>query len=410
MAKYRYDKKALKEIGVGGIFKFLGEVKERNSKIEDAADDMPKSWYQPNELGRRLHPKMQFAKVSKIEDHGDAKSFTLIPDVEKGTKELAYFRAGHYVSIALEIDGATVCKPYTLCSGPKSSLGTENNSYTLTIKHTSNGFASEYILSNWEVGTEVLLSGPLGNFYYTALRDAVHVVAIAGGSGITPFCSMAAAIADGIEDFNLTILYGSRTAKTILLKDELKKIASRSNGKVKIVHFLSDEEVDGFEHGFITAESIKKYAPKGDYSVFMCGPKAMYQFMETEIEKLSLPKRRLRIELSGEFGNPAQDPSYPKDAAGKVYNVTVRIRDREEKISCKAEQTLLQAMELAGIHAPSDCRSGECGWCHSLLVSGDVFIPASRDGRRMADEKFGWVHPCSTYPLSDVVLDVPTLE
>lgn len=62
-------------------------------------------------------------------------------------------------------------------------------------------------------------------------------------------------------------------------------------------------------------------------------------------------------------------------------------------------------MEQAGIKAPSRCRSGQCGWCHSMLVSGEVFIPDEADGRREADKKFGWIHPCCTYPLSDIELD-----
>ena len=62
-------------------------------------------------------------------------------------------------------------------------------------------------------------------------------------------------------------------------------------------------------------------------------------------------------------------------------------------------------MEQAGIKAPSRCRSGQCGWCHSRLVSGEVFIPDEADGRREADKKFGWIHPCCTYPLSDIELD-----
>ncbi|MFR3364768.1 MAG: 2Fe-2S iron-sulfur cluster-binding protein [Christensenellales bacterium] len=50
-------------------------------------------------------------------------------------------------------------------------------------------------------------------------------------------------------------------------------------------------------------------------------------------------------------------------------------------------------MEQAGIKAPSRCRSGQCGWCHSRLVSGEVFIPDEADGRREADKKFGWDTP-----------------
>ena len=40
---------------------------------------------------------------------------------------------------------------------------------------------------------------------------------------------------------------------------------------------------------------------------------------------------------------------------------------------------------------------------------GDVYIPEDSDGRRAADKKFGWVHPCCSYPISDVTLDVPVL-
>ena len=68
---------------------------------------------------------------------------------------------------------------------------------------------------------------------------------------------------------------------------------------------------------------------------------------------------------------------------------------------------LLVAMERHGIAAPSHCRSGVCGWCHSRLVSGDVYVPSTIDGRRMADVDYGYIHPCGTFPLGDVVLEVP---
>lgn len=402
MAKYNYDKSKLKGLTP---FPFLGEVKTRNQHIEAADTALPKSVYNPNIIAVKLHPHVQFAKVAKVIDHGDAKSFVFVPDESKGTRSLAYFRAGQYVSLALDMDGVTANKPYSLRSNPKDALGEENNSYTLTIKHGKGAQGGEYILSHFDVGTEVAMSGPLGDFYYQDLRDAKHVVALAGGSGITPFFSMASAIADGIEDFDLTILYGSRTHDNILLKDELDEVAKRSNGKVKIVHVLSDETAEGYEHGFLTADLITKYA-SGDYSVFVCGPKVMYSFLRGEIAKLNLPERRVRFELSGEFGDPAQDAAYPAEAAGKEFTITVSIRGEKTIVPCKAEQSLLRAMEGAGIRVPSDCRSGQCGWCHSRLISGEVFIPEEADGRRMADKKFGWIHPCSTYALSDVELEV----
>ena len=407
MAKYNYDKKVLKGLTP---FPFLGEVATRTKAIEAAPADLPKSIYNPNILAKRLHPAVQHCVIAKVVDHGGAKSFTLVPNAAKGTTEMAYFRASQYVSVALNIDGAPVNKPYTIRSNPRDALGAENTSYTLTVKLTEPSYASSHILTTWKEGDEVDISGPLGDFYYQDLRDAKSVIAIAGGSGITPFYSMAAAIADGIEDFDMTILYGSRTADAILLKDEIEELAARSNGRVKVVHVLSHEEREGYEHGFITAELIKKYAPEGDYSVLMCGPKAMYVFGEGECKKLGLPKRRYRMEMSGDYMGAVNNADFPKDKAGKEFSLTVDIRGSKQTVPCRADETLLWAMEKAGIKAPSHCRSGECGWCHSRLVSGEFYCPKDADGRRLADKKFGWIHPCCTYPMSDMEIQVYPTE
>ena len=86
MAKYNYDKKVLKGLTP---FPFLGEVKTRTAAIEAAPDTIANSVFNANILAARLHPSVQHCIISKVVDHGDAKSFTLVPDAEKGTKELA---------------------------------------------------------------------------------------------------------------------------------------------------------------------------------------------------------------------------------------------------------------------------------------------------------------------------------
>ena len=400
MSKYNYDKSALKGLGVSD---FLNEVKVREAHIAEGENTTPTSIYNPNVVSAKLHPACQFGVVKKVIEHKDAKTYVIGPNTKMGTEKLAYFRAGQYVSVICEFDGAFMCRPYSICSNPKDAL--KKGTYEITIKKIDNGYASDYILNNWKKGTEVTLSGPLGQFYYERLRDSKNVVALAGGSGITPFLSMARAIAAGVEDFNLTILYGSRTSKDILLKEELDECVEKTKGKVKVVHVLSDDKKKAYENGFITAELIKKYAPE-DYSIFVCGPKAMYKFLEKEIKSLKLPRRKVRFELAGEYGDPTKDKTYPKKNNKEVYKVRVWTRGEYQDITCEASQTLLRAIEKAGIRVTSDCRSGQCGWCHSRLINGNVYIPESADGRRLADKKFGWIHPCATYPLSDVEMEV----
>lgn len=249
-----------------------------------------------------------------------------------------------------------------------------------------------------------MCSCPVGHYFYTDLRDAKHVVALAGGSGITPFYSMACAIDSGIEDFNLTILYGSRTSDDILLQDELAALEKRCAGKLKVVHVLSDEKKNGYENGFIDANLVKKYASDDDYSLFVCGPPAMLQFSAKVVNELGLPPRRYRFEVPGEVLDVSNLANFKDVKKDTKYKVKLHIRDEVKEIEIPADVTLMRGIENAGIVIPSDCRSGVCGWCRSRLISGDVFMLT--DNRREADKKFNWIHPCRAYAKSDIEMEI----
>lgn len=387
---------------------FLKVMPNRKEKIAAAeAKKLPElSEYKANQLAAALHPVCQHLKISEvIERTKDVKSFVMVPNKEKGTESLAYFNAGQYLSISLNINGATVTRPYSISSSPREALA---GKYMLTIKRTEGGLVSEYALDHWVEGSEILASAPLGDFTYEPLRDAKKVIGIAGGSGITPFLSLAQAIADGDEDADLTLLYGSCSLEDALFQDEFKVIAEKCS-RFRFVNILSETPAEACEIGFITKELILKYAPEGEYSIFLCGPQEMYNFVDREIAQLGLRNKFIRHELFGEYRNPEKDTDYPTNK-GDSFMLTVRICGEEKEINCSAHDTLLVTMERNGIQAPARCRSGTCGWCHSHLISGEVYIPKSVDGRRLADFDFGYIHPCCTFPLSDIVIDVPPFK
>lgn len=388
--------------------KFVKMTKIRQEKIDAAsAKDVPEeSRYLPNRIAEALHPDLQYVVITDVVERGpDVKSFSFAPDLEKGTENLAYFAAGQYLTVFLTVGEAKVSRPYSLSSSPKES---SHGRYTLTIKRDKGGLVSNYVLDNWKVGDKVTVSAPEGVFTYEPLRDAKTVVGLAGGSGITPFLSLAKAISDGDEDCNLVLLYGSRTENDILFKDEFAALEKKCD-KVKVIHVLSGEEKEGYEHGFLTAELIHKYAPAGEYSLFICGPQVMYDFLDKEIEKLGLRKKFIRHEVFGEYRNPSRNEDYPKEVADE-FNLSVIMRGERTEIKCSANETILNAIEKAGIAAPARCRSGICGYCHSRLVEGKVYVPKSVDGRRLADLDYGYIHPCCTFPLSDVTVDVPPVK
>ena len=382
----------------------------RQAKIEAApAAALPDAdSYKPNQLANALHPEVQYVKVAQIDEiSADVKTFWLEADSSRGTQSLAWFSAGQYLSVTLEIGNMKMTRPYSLSSSPREALA---GRYALTIKRVDGGLASNFILDNWTVGTEVTVSAPLGVFTYEPLRDAKVIIGVAGGSGITPFRSLAKSIADGDEDAQLILLYGSRTMEEAIFQEEFKAM---EGPKFKLVNVLSDETAECCcggegcccEKGFITADLIKKYAPAGDYSIFLCGPQAMYDFVDKEIASLGLRKKFIRHELFGEYFNPAKEADYPADVAPQ-FEITVRIAGHEQTITASSDVSILRSLEAAGIAAPAHCRSGECGWCHSRLVSGDVYTPKSVDGRREADYIYGYIHPCCSFPLSDLVIEV----
>ena len=236
-----------------------------------------------NKVAKSIHPKEQKLVISRIEEHADiAKSYFF-----KSEAELAFFKAGQYLTFKLEIGNSVVTRSYSIASSPASAL---NGEYQITVKRIADGFVSDYILDNWSVGDEVVAYAPEGNMTYSPLRDAKNIVAIAGGSGITPFLSLARAIDQGYEDCSLTLLYGCRTSAEILFKSELDSL-SQKNEKINVVYVLSHSDEEGYEKGFVGADVIKKYAPAESYSIFVCGPGGMYKFLEAELPKLEIERK-----------------------------------------------------------------------------------------------------------------------
>ena len=365
----------------------------RMAHIAQGAPVPPKLDYAANLTAKALHPACQKLTVAEvIEREAGAKSFVLRA---RDGGELARFRAGQFLSFSLEIGGSTVTRAYSLCCPPSWA---KQGQYMITVKPSEDGFAGNWICANWQVGTEATASAPLGEFSYTRLRDAKHILGVCGGSGVTPFYAMACALAEGSEDFSLTLLYGSRDRDSILLGQELAALEKRCE-RFRLVNVLEDED------GYIDTELLKKYLPEGDCSLFVCGPAAMMRAMEAAIAPLGLPERRIRRKTYG-VTEAALEADWPREAAGKTFCLTVKMRDRELTVPCAAGESVLVAMERAGLEPPSRCRSGECGWCRSRLAAGTVYVPARTEHRRKADLAYGYIHPCCSFPTSDLTLCV----
>jgi len=388
------------------LYGFMKLVPNRKRRIEEASNEPIKS--DPlNDLARELHPERQYLIINEIRDETkSAKTFKLIPDPESNTKNLAFFRAGQYLSLKVNVYGVEITRPYSIASSPKDA---QKGFYEITIRKEEHGFLTNYIWDHWKYGTKVVSSGPEGFFYFEPLRDLKHIVGIAGGSGITPFRSIAKAIINGNMDAKLTVLYGNSEEDDIIYYNEFKELEKEHPDKLKVVYVLSCEEVtlEECETGFITADIIEKFCDVNKSTFFICGPQVMYEFVEKELKRFALPQKRIRREPFGEIKDIVNYPGFPKDIAEKTFKIKTQIGNTTKEIPAIATESVLVTMERANLTPPSKCRSGECGFCRSLLISGDIYISPINDWRKAADKKFNYFHPCYSYPLSDLEINVP---
>lgn len=102
-------------------------------------------------------------------------------------------------------------------------------------------------------------------------------------------------------------------------------------------------------------------------------------------------------------------PGYPVGTEKKTFKICVVRGVREDIIEAKASESVAVALERSAIPVDTHCRNGECGFCRSQLLSGDIFVSPIGDGRREMDKEMGWFHACSSYPLSDLKIKIPIM-
>ncbi len=398
----------MSRIKVKGFFKDVtGAFRAMKKRASSIKAGSPNNDYSDpiKNLAEQLHPEFTNVVISKIEDVSPtSKMFTFVP--EEGF-ELPPFQAGQYVSFDFKIGGSVTTRPYSICSAPYQARQGKDSFFAITVRKgkPGQGFVSDYLYEKAKVGDRFVCHLPFGWFYVEPLRDSRNIVALAGGSGITPFYSMALEIAKGKLDASLTILYGSVDRSDIVLGEKLSQIAS-SCDKVRLINVISGDGPiqEGDERGYLNSDLIAKYMGE-DPTFFVCGPYPMHAYVMGELAKLSIPERRIRSEIFGAPKDIKQAKGYPL-AQKQVFKLTVVRGIKEDIIDASSDESIAVALERQGILIKTRCRCGACGACRVQVLEGDCFVPEEGDYRRSADKGNGFVHSCSAYPLSDLKIKI----
>lgn len=343
----------------------------------------------------RIHPSQMALTVEKvIKETPTTKTFRF----SRTDGPIPPFRPGQYVNLFVEIDGVKTSRPLSISSAPGEDF------IDLTLRLKPGGFVSSYLYENVKMGDTFLSTGPAGSFYHEPLIDGKDLVFIAGGSGITPFMSILNWAKTNDWPFKVNLLYGNREEKDVIFADALGGLCEKTDA-LKFATVISEPK-KGYKgpKGFIDAKMIQKQVGDVEGKTFyMCGPNAMYDFVQPELEKLGVPRHKIKRELYGPPDDVVKQPGWPKKISPDK-KFSVKIVGRQE-IPAVAGEPLMNSLERAGQVVPALCRSGECSLCRTRLISGKVFMPENV-GLREADRESGYIHPCVTFPISDLVIRI----
>jgi ferredoxin-NADP reductase len=348
------------------------------------------------DLVKKLHPGPFPVSITEVKQEGSgARTYTLKPE---GGGEIPLFYAGQFLSAKFKVDGKGVTQPFTISSAPLPSY--KENFVRISLLKREGDPLSDYIWENWKTGEKFHIELPFGNMYYSAIRDAPHIVGIAAGAGIGIFRAIAEDMLETRRPEKLTLLYQVKPeAGDILFKDDLEKLAGKNEGRIKIV--LAREP--------LSADLIKREVPDyKDASFYLAGGSGFYERIDAELDTLDIARRRRRREYLGESSRIETHKDFPPGAAGKTWKLTLQFGLDQREIEAKSTDTLAQSLEKAALGIDTRCRSGECGWCRSRLIKGQIWQRPEGNWVRARDKDEGFIHPCSAYPLSEVTLQVFT--
>ncbi len=222
------------------------------------------------------------------------------------------FQAGQYIALYLQIGNIRTSRPYSISSSPN-----QTGYWDVTVRRVADGLVSNYLLDEAPIGMNIESSGPQGVFHFNPLFHMPNMVAIAGGSGITPFMSMLREIVDRNLAREVTLFYGNQTTDDIIFHEELEQLSQRFR-QIKYYPVI-ESPPEGYvgSRGYITSDLILGVCGDvWDKTFFLCGPKGLYDFCLPELESLGVNRNKVRREMYGTPVHIWEYPGWPAEIKG----------------------------------------------------------------------------------------------
>ena len=272
----------------------------------------------------------------------------LTPEIKQFTLECAWGRplpawsAGSHVPVTLTDGKRGWRNSYSLTGTPG-----ETAFYRIAVRKEDEARSkggSVFLHERIKPGDTLEIGRPR-NFFGPARHARKHVL-IAGGIGITPFLAFLAALKPAGAAYELHYAFRERGKAAFW-----KKLCEEHGPHARL--YVSAEGTR------LSPSTVLARQPLGTH-VYVCGPHSLIDAVSGAASEEGWPPSHIHSE---EFAPPpiAETAPFMVSLPALPLDITVGLRE-----------TLLEALERAGVPVASSCRVGQCGTCEMRVLAGDA--------------------------------------
>lgn len=281
---------AIKDVlGDAATDEVLGAWGEAYGQLADIFISAEEQRYQQNEQQSGGWRGERRFTVQRREKESDViTSFYLVPS-DGGP--LMDFIPGQFTCVIVDVDGRSLRRNYSLSDRP--GVG----HYRISVKREADGHVSNFLHEHAQVGDEIRLTAPSGDFVLN--QQQRPLVLLTGGVGITPTISMLQPALESGRDVHF--LHAALNSRHHAFREHVDALAEQHDN-LQVRYVYSDPLPDDEAHatGFFDLDKLSAMLPDDpDVDVYFLGPRPFMQHCRRLLNELGIPEENQRYEFFG---------------------------------------------------------------------------------------------------------------
>lgn len=236
----------------------------------------------------------EFTLVEKTPESDVITSFTFKP-VDGGA--VAGYLPGQYLGVYLQPEGFKFqeIRQYSLSSAP------QNDQYRISVKREEGGTVSSYLHDTLQVGDNIQLAPPAGDFFLD-VAAATPIALISAGVGLTPTLSMLETLTNHKADVHW--LHAAENGKHHAFKNSVARIVAAQEHISSNIWYreplVTDSPAEDYQFdGMMDLSKVKALVTTPGMQYYFCGPVGFMQHVAKQLIEMGVAEEQLHYECFG---------------------------------------------------------------------------------------------------------------